>query len=676
MKRFLAVPLALLVLTAALTLLLPERLEFSLADVRARASARACPVPLALVEIDRSSLEFYRDRFDLSWPWPRSLYGRAIDTLTRLGARAVVLDLVFTEPSTYEEEDQALVAALTRSGRVFLPLMYTPEQGPLPAAPLSPLPVPPGLVPVEWRGASLPIAAIGNAAAGLGDVSATPDGDGVNRRLRHLTKAGGVLRPSLSLAVARAIEPGLRVDGLPFRRDGTLPLRFYRSDWQRLPISQLIQDDVRQREGQSSALPAGLLRGKVVVIGATAAGLLDLRPNPLDPKGTGFELHATALANLLAGDTPKSPPRWIFWGGLLLVLILLNASLMRIRSLPWQGVLSLGVLLLVLAIAFFAYPLGWEVPMLPGLLGVVSAAASDMVRRYRQVRKEKRILKVAFQGYMSAELYKQVMKDPSSLRLGGEKRLVTVYFSDLAGFTTLSEKLDPEALVAVLNEYLGRMTDIIMAHGGFVNKFEGDAIMALWGAPLPDGEQADHALTATLACQRELAVLNAGWRERGLPELSMRTGLNSGEVVVGNVGSPQKKEYTVIGDAVNLASRLEGAGKNYGIHRTVGEATRNLASDRFVFRPLEKVRVKGKSQPVEIFELIGLAGEVGGEETTRLAAFDRARQLYLAGDFAAAAEAFAAIGGDPPSQTLAGRCREFLAAPPAAWDGTVTFTSK
>ncbi|HNX99060.1 MAG TPA: adenylate/guanylate cyclase domain-containing protein, partial [Candidatus Aminicenantes bacterium] len=367
---------------------------------------------------------------------------------------------------------------------------------------------------------------------------------------------------------------------------------------------------------------------------------------------------------------------WIFWGGLLLVLFLLNASLSRIKSLPWQGALSLGVLLLVLAIAFLAYPLGWEVPVLPGPLGVVLAAATDMVRRYRQVRKEKRILKGAFQGYMSAELYRQVMKDPGSLRLGGEKRLVTVYFSDLAGFTTLSEKLDAEALVAVLNEYLGRMTDVIMAHGGFVNKFEGDAIMALWGAPLPDQEQADHALAATLACQRELERLNAEWRERGLHELSMRIGLNSGEVVVGNVGSTQKKEYTVIGDAVNLASRLEGAGKNYGIHRTVGEATRNLASDRFVFRPLDKVRVKGKSQPVEIFELIGFEDEVGEDERKTLAAFDRAQQLYQAGDFAVAAEAFAAIQNDPASQALAGRCRELLAAPPAAWDGTVTFTSK
>ncbi|HEX7502625.1 MAG TPA: adenylate/guanylate cyclase domain-containing protein, partial [Acidobacteriota bacterium] len=252
----------------------------------------------------------------------------------------------------------------------------------------------------------------------------------------------------------------------------------------------------------------------------------------------------------------------------------------------------------------------------------------------------------------------------------------TIFFSDLAGFTTLSEKLPAEEVVHILNSYLERMTSVIMESDGFVNKFEGDAIMAFWGAPLASERQAAQAMGAALRCQEELRALNDDFEKNGLPRLGMRIGINSGEVIVGNIGSRKRFEYTVIGDAVNLASRLEGINKQYGTKIICGALSGQMASGQIVLRPLDRVCVKGKKIPEEIFEV------VAGKECTpagrleSLAVFARGLQLYFSGDFAAALEIFAPAVDDPPAQAFARRCRWLLDNPPVDWDGSWTFTEK
>jgi adenylate cyclase len=268
------------------------------------------------------------------------------------------------------------------------------------------------------------------------------------------------------------------------------------------------------------------------------------------------------------------------------------------------------------------------------------------------------------------------MKNPQGLNLGGEKKLVTIFFSDLAGFTSLSENLPPEEVVGILNTYLERMTTVIIENGGFVNKFEGDAIMAFWGAPLASADQAFKAMRAALRCQEELAALNRDFASQGLPSLGMRIGINSGEVIVGNIGSQKRFEYTVIGDAVNLASRLEGINKQYRTAIICGSLAGSMAAGPIVLRRLDRVRVKGKLNPEEIFEVVGEKEQAMDGRIERLADFEKGLQLYFSGDFAAAMNIFAALSDDPPAQAFTKRCRYLLDNPPDSWEGCWTFTEK
>ncbi len=294
----------------------------------------------------------------------------------------------------------------------------------------------------------------------------------------------------------------------------------------------------------------------------------------------------------------------------------------------------------------------------------------------RCVRREKKFIESAFKGYMSDSLLAEIKKNPAGLHLGGEKKTVTVFFSDLAGFTSISEKRPAEEVVGILNTYLDRMTAVIMEEGGFVNKFEGDAIMAFWGAPLPAERQAALAMRAALRCQEKLLALNDEFEAAGLPRLGMRVGVNSGEVIVGNIGSRRRFEYTVIGDAVNLASRLEGINKQYGTRVICGSLSARMAAGELVLRRLDRVRVKGKQVAEEIFEVVAAQADMPADASGPLAEFERGLQLYFAGDFAAARHVFAALTADGPAQVFAKRCQYLLDNPPENWDGCWTFTEK
>jgi adenylate cyclase len=269
-----------------------------------------------------------------------------------------------------------------------------------------------------------------------------------------------------------------------------------------------------------------------------------------------------------------------------------------------------------------------------------------------------------------------VKKNPRGLHLGGEKKLVTIFFSDLAGFTTMSEKRPPEEVVRILNTYLQRMTAVIMAGGGFVNKFEGDAIMAFWGAPLPAERQAALAMRAARRCLEELLALNDEFEKDGLPRLGMRIGINSGEVIVGNIGSQERFEYTVIGDAVNLASRLEGINKQYGTAIICGSLAGQMAAGELLLRRLDRVRVKGKQVAEEIFEVLAAKAALPAGAPGPLAEFAKGLQLYFAGDFSAALEFFMTLADDAPALVFAKRCLYLQDNPPENWDGCWTFTEK
>ncbi len=679
MKRF-ALSTALLFAFAFLAGGVLSRLyEARIYDLKMRLFSRPAPASVVLAKIDQGSLDFYSREFGLGWPWPRSLYARAVDFLAFAGAWAVVLDMVFSEAGPYPEEDEWLARSLRESGRVFLPLLFLKGEGDAAGLERFALSSPPPLPRRERRDGRVeqPLGLPRDPARGCGNAQDDPGRDGIYRRLRLFIGHGGRVYPALALAAALHADPGLNLKRVPFAADGGLNLRFYRGgSFRTYAISELIQAQVRRQAGEKPQLAAEGLKGKVVVIGATAAGLLDNRPTPVSAVSSGFELHATAIANLLGNDFIRVLDPRLQWLLALLAVAALNLALARLGTLSAQLLAALAAALALLGANLALFQAGIDLRLIPLLAGVAGCAGYDSYARYQRVRREKKFIEGAFRGYMSDSLLAEIVKNPGGLRLGGEKKLVTVFFSDLAGFTSLSEKLPPEEVVALLNTYLERMTAVIMAEGGFVNKFEGDAIMAFWGAPLADSRHAARALRAALRCQEKLQELNAEFAAAGLPRLGMRVGVNSGEVIVGNIGSRRRFEYTVIGDAVNLASRLEGINKQYGTRVVCGSLTGRLAAGEALLRRLDRVRVKGKQVPEEIFEVVAAAEEAEAETRRSLELFAGALDLYFAGDFAAAREIFVALPDDGPARLFAGRCARLLASPPENWDGVWTFTEK
>jgi len=679
LKRFLVSTALIFAFTFILGSIASYLFEKKIYDQKIRISSRSSAAPIVLVEIDKESLAFYEKYFNIPWPWPRGLYARAIEFLTSAGAKAVALDMIFSEPSLYGGEDELLAAAMKKSGRVFMPLFFSNGEGVVEDLKKFVLNEPPPLsrLPAKEGDVLLPVPMIRATLRGGGNASTAPDRDGVYRSLRHFVCRGGRVYPSFALALARFADPQLSLAKIPFAANGGLNLRFYnKNSFQRFSIAEVIQSQVRLEEGKASAVAAADFKDKIVLIGPTAQGLLDNRSTPVNAAASGFELHATALTNLLERDFIRVIDPRLQWLLVLLAIAALNFLLSRIRSIHWQLLAATGLILLALTGNFFLFSLHYDLDFLPLLLGLVSCAAHDVYYRYQRVHREKKFIQNAFKNYLSDSLLAEILKNPRGLNLGGEKKLVTIFFSDLAGFTTLAEALPPEEVVNILNIYLERMTSVIMDNGGFVNKFEGDAIMAFWGAPLASEVQAVQAMGAALRCQEELLALNRDFAEKKLPQLGMRIGINSGEVIVGNIGSRKRFEYTVIGDAVNLASRLEGINKQYKTRIICGSLAGQMAAGEIVLRRLDRVRVKGKLNPEEIFEVVSEMETTTPAARERLELFESALRSYFAGDFSTALKIFAAAIDDPPAQIFAQRCQYLLAHPPDKWDGCWTFTEK
>jgi adenylate cyclase len=367
-------------------------------------------------------------------------------------------------------------------------------------------------------------------------------------------------------------------------------------------------------------------------------------------------------------------PAWALAAGLALSVLCILAFRLRL-SVPLQFLAGLALLGAYAAGAFRAFASNvWieaTYPLSAGLLSMLGGS----VMSYSQASRQRREIRAAFSQYLSPAVVEQLSRHPEKLRLGGEQKIMTVYFSDLAGFTSFSEKLTPEELVHLLNRYLTLMTDTVLENEGTLDKYIGDAIVAFWNAPLPCPDHAAKALETVLLMKQGLAELNAGLQAEGLFPLRPRTGLNTGLMTVGNMGSSRRFDYTVMGSSVNLASRLEGVNKVYGTSVMVTRDTVEAAGGGFSFRELDTIRVMGQVTPVTIFELLGSPDEAAPRAGS-LGPYAEALALYRRGEFRRAAEVFGATGGDPPSAAMASRCAALASDPPQEWDGVFDMTSK
>jgi adenylate cyclase len=392
-------------------------------------------------------------------------------------------------------------------------------------------------------------------------------------------------------------------------------------------------------------------------------------------------IHATVVANLLQKDFRVRMSRPVVMAFAAAVAALTGITVMLAAGygqLLLTAILYAGALLAFIALAFHQNV--WVDAVLM-LLSFGFAFAVTTAFSYATEGRQKRQIKQAFSHYMSDLLIQDLLKNPEKLRLGGERKVLTVFFSDLAGFTSLSEKLNPEEVVTLLNRYLTAMTDIILSSGGIIDKYEGDAIMAFWGAPLPQEDHAVRACHAAVDNQLRLASLREEFAQAGLPPVHARIGINTGEMIIGNMGSSQRFDFTVIGDQVNLASRLEGAGKEYGASIIISEETCRQAVGHIEVRELDLLQVKGREKPVRIFELLGRKEELTEGLAEAMRVFSEGLEHYRNRRWAEAMASFRRVQqlkpGDGPSETLTRRCEVYLKEPPPEdWDGVFRLTRK
>ena len=682
-----------------------DRWEYRTWDWRVSCLARPAPSTdkIRLILLDQQSLDWGQKENGLSWPWPREAYGAIIGYLKRVGAKSVAFDVLFTEPSKYGVADDLALGSAIGSYKGFVGALFLGEK--TGSATVWPSAIP--AVPLEikgleqWLSASLardgvaasralfPVPEVASRATILADVQHNPDPDGVYRRVRFFRIFDGRAIPSMALASLLAASPGVAVSirpagmtvagkTVPIDSGGHAILRFRgpSGSHRQYSAAAMIQSELRLQAGEEPVIKdPDAFRDCHVIFGFSAPGLYDLRPAPVGGVFPGSEIHATALDNLMEGDFLAELPSQATVA-LALLLGLLSAVAVVFSRSAVKSMLFFAVCLpLPVLLSLVAYWKGSWLPLVVQEMAISLSLLGALAVNYATEGKQKRFIKGAFRQYLSPDVIEQLIAHPELLKLGGERRTLSIFFSDLQGFTAIAEGLDPEALTALLNEYLSAMTDILHEEGGTLDKYVGDAIIAFWNAPLAQPDHAERAARAAVRCQAKLSELRPAYREKIGKDLFMRIGLNTGAAIVGNMGSRSRFDYTVLGDAVNLASRLEGINKQFGTFVLASEAIRNALGDGFAPREISRVAVVGRKEPVRIFELLPPQEFAAREKP--LSTFAKGLQEFYAGRFSVALESFLATEKtDPAAAAYARKCRALIDHPPENWEGVWTMTEK
>ena len=686
---------------------------------------------VAIVTIDEKSVDLLG-----RWPWPRTRIAELIERLNSYQAKVIAFDIVFAEPdessginvmrelkARYPERaikaafeaaereadnDARLADTLKKSPSVILgyffftsgeevkhrkikpekqtdyhiPSRYTSirylEKGVQP-------PVLPHALAVEQN-----IGALAQATSDFGYFNIIPDSDGTVRWVPLAIQYGDDIYPHLSLEAVRkyigspalmmnaasygvdSIQMGDRV--VPTDEQGRLLINF-RGPQKTFPHYSFV--DVL-----NGTVPANAFKDKIVLVGATAIGIYDMRVTPFSGTFPGVEINANVIDNILRNDS-ISRPDWIVIFDVAAVLLIglgLAYLISRIRPL-YATIVTVGLVLSYILIndyIFSAWKV-WLTEVYP-VFTMVLVFGGVTTYRFMTEERKKRELKDAFSRYVAPSLVNDILKDPAKLVLGGEERRLTVMFSDIRGFTTISESLTPQALVKLMNDYLTPMTDVVLKNGGTVDKFMGDAIMAFWGAPVWQEDHPVKACRSALEMLLKLAELQPVWEKAGIPKLDIGIGISTGNLTVGNMGSTTRFDYTVMGDSVNLGSRLEGLNKEYGTHIIVPKYTYEEVKNNFVLRQLDRIKVKGKKIPVKIYELMG-DGSADNRLRETAGLFEAGLAAYMERDWDKAEAFFRktldARHGDAPSTVFLSRIKALRETTlPDDWDGVFVMTKK
>ncbi len=692
--------------------------------LRWNAGGEPSPTP-ALIDLDEKSLEEFGQ-----WPWPRHLVAKLIANLTEKGAAAIGLDILLSEPDNSSaknlqksfkqhfnltipldsipkslQDNDLILSSIISQAPVVLGgyARFTGEQTPLPKD----LPHADGIIDrynpenpkprsllMQAKGATLPLPEL-RAVAPIGILNIAPDADGIIRSAPLVVQIEDRILISLSL---RSLMRGLGKNNITLvgGKDG---LEAIRLDKYNIPVSpdgrfivpfrgpRNYYPTFRAADILNNKIPMEELQGRVFIVGTSAPGLLDIRATPFDSIYPGAEVHTTVIDAILS-DRNFYNPSWVPGAQVLCILIIgIISSFIFSMTAP---IVYLPLLVIMVSSTVWG---SWQIFLnsmfispLYVVITIVALALTLLALRFWQEAKQKRTLRNAFSRYIAPDMVKRIV-EKGEVVLAGEERQVTLMFTDIRGFTSISEKLNPVQVVEVLNQYFTPMTSIIRGNDGTVDKFIGDAIMAFWNAPLDVEHHELKAVNSSIKMLRALEELNAGFEEEIGISLRMGIGLHSGKVYVGNMGSEEMLDYTCIGDSVNLASRLEGLCPVYGVKTVVSAETAKSCQDFELqnphladtvpnFMPLDIIKVKGKNEAVEI--CVPLAKD--REAEFLIDDFTSARAFYLSGEFTKAKNAFMELCQKQANTILyelyLERSKELEINPPEDWQGIWTFTKK
>jgi adenylate cyclase len=687
---------------------------------------------IVILDIDEKSLatpELGR------WPWGRHIVAGLVDKLfEKYGVQILGFDVVFAEPdrssglpvleglatgalkdvapfqSVLAElrprlDHDARFAATIKGRPVVLGYYLSSERDARTTGTLPPPVLPAGtftgrpIVFTSWTGYGANLPAFQAAAAATGHFNPFPDDDGINRRVPILAEYKGAYYEPLALAVMRALVGFPKVE--PGYPPGSVLNRHYAGlEWlevgpMRIPVDENACALVPYRGPKGSfsyvsladvyfdRVPVEALKGKIALVGTTAPGLFDLRATPVGAAYPGVEVHANLIAGMIDGRI-KAQPAYVL--GAEVILLVLGGVALGF-SLPFLTPLRATLVSAATLAAATALSVGvWveadiALPLATILLMTTALFALNMSYGFFVESRSKRQLTTRFGEYVPPELVDVMAANPGRYSMEGRNEVLTVLFTDIRDFTSIAEGLDPRSLSAFMNEFLTAMSLVIRnEYRGTLDKYVGDQIMAFWGAPVADAQHARQAVAAGLAMLAALPKLNAEFRARGWPEVRIGVGINTGPMRVGDMGSRIRRAYTVMGDAVNLASRLEGLTKHYGVDALVGPATRDAAKD-FVYREIDRVRVKGKGEPVAIFEPLGVEGELGRERQEELKLWTQALKAYRAQNWEQAELVLFNLQRLYPGAPLYSFYAERVARyrhrlPEPGWDGVTSFETK
>lgn len=624
---------------------------------------------IGVVLLDQDSLNWASKELGWSWPWPRSSYAAMLNYFTRAGAASVAFDMIYSEPSVYgKEDDMAFAQACRKNGKTIL-AVHTKVDG-------------------ENFQNTMPIPELAESCALIANVTGVSDSDGVIRQ------EADNLYGSSTLSFAGLLLNDSVPENIRYSSTGNINIRYLEGLERYVPYKAMtiLQSEfaIEEAEKEGKALDfenSGLIdpeqfKDNYVFFGLYAPGLFDICSTPVSANYQGVGVHISLLDTVLQGSYLAESP-------VILVLVLCLAAiaagfvfgssklLKKLHSIVAKSGFVLIITAVYLFISYFAFYKGLILPVLLPVFSLLLSFVAFVFEDYITEGHQKKYIKAAFSQYLSPAVINELIENPSLLKLGGEEREITAYFSDVQGFTSISENLSPVKLTEVLNKYLSAMTDIILSNGGTIDKYEGDAIIAFWNAPAYQKDHANRAIKAALECQKKLEQMAPELEALSGKVFRQRIGLNTGPAVVGNMGSVQRFDYTMMGDTVNLASRLEGINKQFATYTMCSEATMKSALANGCtadFRPMGTIAVVGKKTGINVF--VPMENEEFLKTEQKRSEFNKGLELFTAGKFEEAKKVFESVKDDGPSLKYIEKCENLIKNPPENWDGVIRATEK